>query len=314
MITAYVYKRGQIKRTKLAEVKRSRAWIRVVSPNEESVKKLSDYTKIPLEEIKESLEEEERPRITSEKYIELIYRTPLIENGEVTTFPLYIYIIRNKIITIEKEPYSTLSNIQANMESKKYKFLFKKGYGYFIFYILDKINDDFLTNIDKIAANIDVYEEVTKRDLKIKDIERIYEQSVTLSFFNQALIANVEVLNSLRKGYFKQFSKKDKVLFEELYYDALQILDTEKIQREAITNLFNLQSIISSARLNVFMKKLTLIALIISIPTMISGIYGMNFVNIPLRYHPFGFYITSGVIIIITIFALFYFRKSYWTQ
>ncbi|MBN2422677.1 magnesium transporter CorA family protein [Candidatus Woesearchaeota archaeon] len=312
MIEVFAYKQDVIKKTDLDNLNRTYSWIRVINPTEETIKKLASYTRIPVEEFLESLEEDERPRLTLKRYIELIYRSPLIEKGEVSTLPVYIYLFQDKIITIEKSEISILSKISSLMEKNKAKFLFKKGFAYFIFYILDKINDDFLTNIDRIAANIDVYEEVTKRELTRKDIEKIYEQSVTLSFFNQALIANIEVLNSLRKGYFKQFTPKDKQLFEELYFDALQILDTEKVQREAITNLFNLQSIIVSSRLNEFMKKLASIALIIAIPTMISGIYGMNFVNIPLKNHPLGFYITSFIIFVITCLMFLYFRKSKW--
>jgi magnesium transporter len=312
MIDVFSFKKDKIQKIKIEKLSKGKSWIRAVNPDHEEIKKLSKYTEIPLEELQESFEEDERPRITTEKYIEIIYRAPYLENDEITTLPLYIYIYKNRLITIEKKPNHVLTNIKESMDNNKFKFLFRKGYGYFIFFILDKINDEFLLNIDKIAANIDVYEEVTKRDLTRKDLEKIYEQSVTLSFFNQALIANIEVLNSLKKGYFIHFKEKDKELFEELYFDALQVLDTEKIQREAITNLFNLQSAISSSKLNEFIKKLTSIALIIAIPTLISGMFGMNFLNIPLRSHPYGFYITSFFILLISIFVFLYFRKSYW--
>ena len=137
--------------------------------------------------------------------------------------------------------------------------------------------------------------------MDVKDIEKLYDQSVTLSFFNQALIANIEVLNHLKKGFFKVIPKKDKVLFEELYYDLLQIIDTEKIQREIITNLINIHAVLASTRLNEFMKRLTILAIIIAIPTLFSGLCGMNFKNIPLANHPYGFYITTGIIMLITL-------------
>jgi magnesium transporter len=148
--------------------------------------------------------------------------------------------------------------------------------------------------------------------MTVKDIEKVYDQSVTLSFFNQALIANVEVLNALKKGYFKFIPAKNKVLFEELYYDVLQIIDTEKIQREAITNLINVHSILTSTRLNEFMKRLTAIALIVAIPTMLSGIYGMNFRYIPFVSHRYGFYIVSGIMILITLGFYYLFKKFDW--
>ena len=314
MIEIYSYTRGaeKIKKINLGEATRGIKWIRVVQPDPENLKLLSKNTGIPEAELQESLEEEERPKISVNKYLEIIYRAPYIVDNELETLPIYFYLFNDKLVTIEKKPLGILDEISKNMANNKSKFLFKKNLPYFIFHAMDKINDDFLMKIDKIAARVDIYEKFSKKEITVKDIELIYDQSVTLSFFNQALIANVEVLNALKKGYYKLIPAKDKVLFEELYYDILQILDTEKIQREAVTNLINVHSIITSTRLNEFMKRLTAIALIVAIPTMISGLYGMNFVNIPLKNHPYGFYITTFIVILITLGFYYLFKKFDW--
>ena len=272
---------------------------------------LSKHTKIPIEELKESLEEEERPKVSAKSYLEIIYRAPSIIDQELETQPIYFYLLENMLVTIEKKPLKIFENISENLSKNKNKFLFKKGFSYFIYYVIDRINDDFLMRIDKIADRIDIYENFSKKQMNVKDIEKIYDQSVTLSFFNQALIANVEVLNLLKKGYFKLIPRKDNGLFEELYYDVLQILDTEKIQREVITNLISVNSVLTTTRLNEYMKQLTLIALIIAIPTLLSGIYGMNFVNIPLADHKYGFHITSAIILFITFATYYLFTKKF---
>ena len=314
MIEVFSYTRGaeKIKKINLEDSSRGIKWIRVVQPDPENLKSLSKTTGVPEAELQESLEEEERPKISVNKYLEIIYRAPYIVDNELETLPIYFYLFPDKLVTIEKKPLGILDVISKNMSNNKSKFLFKKNLPYFIFHVMDNINDDFLMKIDKIAARVDIYEKFSKKEITVKDIELIYDQSVTLSFFNQALIANVEVLNALKKGYYKLIPGKDKILFEELYYDILQILDTEKIQRDAVTNLISVHSIITSTRLNEFMKRLTAIALIVAIPTMISGLYGMNFVNIPLKNHPQGFYITTFIVILITVGFYYLFKKFNW--
>ncbi len=311
-IFSYIKKFDKIKKIKLDDSSRGIKWIRVVQPDPENLKLLSKNTDIPESELQESLEEEERPKITVKKYLEIIYRAPYMVEGELETLPIYFYLFPDKLVTVEKKPLAILDEISKKMAKNKSKFLFRRNFPFFIAHVMDKINDDFLIKIDKIAARVDIYEKFSKKAITVKDIELIYDQSVTLSFFNQALIANVEVLNALKKSYFKLIPNKDKVLFEELYYDILQILDTEKIQREAVTNLINVHSIITSNRLNEFMKRLTAIALIVAIPTMISGLYGMNFANIPLKEHPQGFYITTFIVILITIGFYYLFKKFEW--
>jgi len=288
------------------------SWVRIVDPDPDTIKLVAQITKLPLSELQESFEEEERPKVASGDYLEIIYRAPSVVDNELETIPIYFYIFANKLVTIEKKPLKILDNLANNMSKNKSRFLFKKGFAYFVFYLMDKINDDFLLQIDKIAARIDIYENFSKKDMSAEDIEKLYDQSVTLSFFNQALIANVEVLNSLKKGYYKFIPRKDRINFEELYYNVLQILDTEKIQREALTNLINIHSILTSTRLNEFMKRLTVLALVIAIPTMISGIYGMNFQYIPLADHRYGFHILTALMFILILGFVYVFRKMDW--
>ncbi len=312
MIEAYCLHKDKVMKKKLDRIGKDKCWIRLIKPTPNEIEEVAKIVNIPYQEMIESLEEEERPRLTVMNYVEIIYRVPFVLEEEISTSPLYLYIVNSTMITIEKNPEPILDQVTSSFSKGKSRFLFKKGFPYFIHYVLDKVNDEFLLKINKIATNINIYEEVTKRDLTREDLEKIYEQSVTLSLFNQALIANLEVLNSLKKVHSKFFKQTDVALFEELYYDALQILDTEKVQREAITNLFNLQTALASSRLNEFMKKLTSLAIIMAIPTMISGIYGMNFTYIPLRHSPFGFYITAATIMLITISVLYVFRKANW--
>ena len=309
MIKIFTLRKDRINIIKPGQIGRHFVWIRCVKPTEEDIALLSEISNIPLEEFKESIEEEERPKVSHRKYLEIIYRAPFIEDDDLITLPVYIYIYKNLIITVEKQPDKTLTEISEFMSRNKRKFLFRKGHGHFIFYILDAINDRFLSHIDKIADKIEIFED---RLLTDKETEQIYDSSVALTYFNQALLANLEVLNTLRKCYFRVFREEDRALFAELYFDALHILDTEKIQRDVITNLFNLQSIISANRLNLFMKRLASLALIVMIPTFITGMYGMNFIYIPLKEHPYGFYITVLMMLLVAGLITVWFVKIDW--
>jgi magnesium transporter len=305
-------KTGNVKKEDLTKIKNKTSWVRIVSPDPTQLQLLSKETGVPIEELQESLEEEERPKVSSGKYLEVIYRAPYVLDDELETLPVYFYILENKLVTVEKRPLPVFDNISEDLSKNKKKFLFKKGFAYFIHFVIDKINDDFLIRIDRIASKIDIFENFSKKQMKVDDLEKLYDQSVILSFFNQALIANVEVLNLLRKGYYKQIPRKDRHHFEELYYDVLQVLDTEKIQREVLSNLINVHAVLASSRLNEFMKQLTIIALIITIPTILSGLFGMNFVHIPFREHPLGFYITTAGILGLTFIIYLIFSKKKW--
>ncbi len=283
-------------------------WMRCSSPDKDDITILAELSGINLDELTESVEEEERAKVTVEKYVEIVYHVPVSDaDGNIETIPLYMYIKGNFFITIEKKTNPVLATVARAMKAGNRRFLLRKQPGVMVQYILDKINDEYLRVIDRIGVRVDLFSE--SRELSVENIQKIYDSSVTLSYFNQALIANIEVLNNLRKSYFPGFTATIRREFGELYFDALQILDTEKIQRESVTNLFNLQSAMSAVRLNKFTKRITFFAVIIAVPTLISGLYGMN-VPLPFANSQYTFFAIILLIIFLAVLSLMWFRLT----
>ena len=283
-------------------------WIRVVQPSAEELERLATVTGIPYQEFKESIEEEERPRLLVKRYLELIYRTPhSYEQEGLQTSDLYVYIKNNLFITLENHRTNILDRFWSRCRRNKAKYLFS-SHGQFLFNLLDEINDEFLYFIDRIASNV---ENIQGRGERGFEASTLYSLNITSAYFNQSIIANLEVLNQLRKSHFKAFTQEDRNVFNELYLDKLQILDTEKVQREVIMNLIDIQSIVSTEKLNQTMKRLTALALVIAVPTMISGVYGMN-IPLPLSNSAHSFAIITGGMIGIVVALLIIMRRLRW--
>jgi len=291
--------------TWLRTIGRGSVWIRCVNPDQDKISLLSELTGIPVDDLKDSIEEDERPKLYAAKYLEIVYSIPATEEGDVLTRPFYMYLSGNVLVTIEKSASVVVNDLASAMKASKKRFLFKKPTDSFVMYLLDKFNDDFLRVIERISSRLDVFQE--KGTLSKESVEKIYDSSITLSYFNQALIANLEVLNELRKSYYKTFTQDTRGQFSELYFDVLQVIDTEKIQREGIANLFNMQAVITSNRLNDFMKRVTILAILIAVPTFISGIYGMN-IALPLQDNPYAFYILILIMVAIAMALILSFR------
>ena len=310
---AYTVKNDKIAEVPLDQLSKYKTtiWIRAINPSQKEIEFLAGITEAPIEEFKEFLEEDERPRLEVQNYLQLIYRCPYTENGEIITVPVTVFINKHLVVTIEKQKTAALDYIEALTQEGKRRFLYRKSPMTFLTYFVDKINDEFFAKIDKIADTVELFRE-RKHGLSREMTEKVYSLSVTLAFFNQSLLANIEVLNHLRKAYFRLITPKDKEHFDELYHDALQILDTEKVQREIVANLFNLQSVITSAKLNEFIKKLTLLALIMLVPTLLSGIFGMN-VPLPFAHDdPFAFYYILFFMFLITVGSIGFFKYMKW--
>ncbi len=282
------------KETSLSKKKESVFWIRIVSPTEEDVSLVAKKTRMNKKYLRECLElEESGPSVFLGATIKLVYSLPT-RKQEKRIAQLFLYAKKRFIVTAETRPIPLLENTMELAGKTGAKFLFANPPVGFIHYIVDKTNDEFLHEITRIGGIID---QIEKRAMHIdtKILESLYHQSVLLSEYNRALLGNLEVLNALKKTPCRLISDDDRESFGVDHAELGRTLDALTIQRDTIAALFNLQSGLASHRLSEVTKKLTAIASIIMVPTVVSGLYGMNFEHIPLAGHPYGFYIVTGV-------------------
>ena len=308
----YLNEKGVLTSTKKLEdfVIGNPTWIRMVNPSPEEINKVSTLTTIPEEEFIDFLEDEERSRIEQGKYLQIIYRTPISDKGEITTTSFCVFFINHTFITIERGNTFVLEKLATVLRAGKFKLLFKKSAGFFIYHILDNINDEFQESIKHIGLLVKKHK-MDYNNSSENQLLRIYSSNITLSHFSHALIANRDVLTALKKSRLKAFTKIDLERFDDLYYDILQLIDTKKIERDVLSTMFNFQTILASYRLNNFMKRITALALIIAVPTLISSIYGMN-VALPFEKNPYAFIGLMIIMMGLSVLGFIYMKKRDW--
>jgi len=102
-----------------------------------------------------------------------------------------------------------------------------------------------------------------------------------------------------------------------LYNDVTQLIDMEGTYRDILTGTLDIYLSSISNNLNQVMKTLTIVASFVLIPTLISGIYGMNFskaspYNMPELYWQYGYFFALGLMLFSIIFTYIFFRKKGW--
>ena len=133
-----------------------------------------------------------------------------------------------------------------------------------------------------------------------------------LVYFATSLRANGLILDKLtRYTKIKQYPE-DKELLEDVIIENKQAIEMTGIYRDIINGTRELSSTIINNRLNNVMKYLAAVTIVMSIPTIISGIYGMNLNpnGMPLSNTPFGFLIICGVTILLSGIAILILRKK----
>ena len=121
-----------------------------------------------------------------------------------------------------------------------------------------------------------------------------------------------EIISRIEKSDHKLIKKKTIQFYRDIYDHIIQLSDTIDIYREMIFSLMDMYMTSISNKMNEVMKVLTIMATIFIPLTFIAGIYGMNFDNIPELHYQYSYYILWGVMIVIFLGMLYYFKRKKW--
>lgn len=129
-------------------------------------------------------------------------------------------------------------------------------------------------------------------------------------YFTTALRSNEVVLEKMLKIDTIKHYPEDEDLLEDVIIENKQAIEMAKIYSDILAGTMDAFASIISNNQNMVMKFLAAITIVLSIPTMVSSFYGMNFANIPGGKHPYGFLIVTLAALLLTAIIVLIFRKK----
>ncbi len=295
----------------------SNCWINIYPPFDyEAIKGISDKLGIYIEYFTDALDIDEQSRYEEDDDVKFILINTPIRNEQIVhstrasfvTIPISIVIKDDVIITTSLYKNPVIDSIinqnrkLSNPDITTFVLnLFDQNINFFLYY-LKQINikfNDFEKTIDKAASN--------------SDFVKILHLQKSLIFFETSLRANNLMLVKMKRTNFlntRQNEDNDD-FFEEIIVENHQAIEmTEVYSRILDSSMQTISSIISN-NVNMVMKRLTGITMVLIVPSIISGLWGMN-VPLPLADNPFGFMILSFSALLVVLFiSLFFIRKNW---
>ncbi len=273
----------------------------------EDLAKISQRFEIDLEDLQDVQDLDERPRLQTEnKYTMLILRVPVnldVEERPYSTYPIGVFtngrdiiIVKNQLVPLRKDRvWLKLRNSTTP--------------GEVIYYLWETIIKSFEYTLDIVESTINNMEDRLLAELYPSQLDRFFQLSRDTIFMEAALKANMKVLRRLKRVHMIGKMALDTDQLEELEVDLDQQMGLSAIYRDLINNAMNAYDTIVGHNMSKVMKTLTSISLIVSVPTLIASLYGMN-VGLPLESDPFAFIIISLFSLIITVPLLFYLKSK----
>lgn len=288
-------------------------WINMESPTMEETRRVATHFDIDITDIIAALDDEESSRVDLEEgYTLILVDIPSEEirnnRNAYTTIPLGIILVKDAVITVCSQENMVMSMFAKN-RIKGFSTKKRMRFVYQIMFRTASVYQAYLRVIDRRRSEIEL--RAGRKNTEDMDLFDLHELESNLVYFATSLSANKLVLDRLtRYERIKQY-QDDKELLEDVIIENKQAIEMTNIYRDIIHGTRELISNIIDNRLNNTMKFLTSITLVMAIPTIISGIYGMN-VNdnwMPLSNTPHGFLIICVLITIVCIAVLVTLKK-----
>ncbi|WP_101772890.1 magnesium transporter CorA family protein [Peptostreptococcus faecalis] len=286
-------------------------WINVTEPTSNEIDEVSEMMNIERDVVAAALDDEESSRIESgEGYTLILIDIPMDTSDQKSsnyiTLPLGIILVKDHIITICSKQSRILNDfivghVKGFNTFMKTRFILQLLYRNATYYLL------YLRRIDRTTNTI---EKEIYKSMKNKELVQLMKLEKSLVYFSTSLTANEATLDRLLKLSSIKHYDEDEGLLEDVIIENKQAQQMAKIYGDILSRIMDAFSAIISNNQNNVMTYLTIVTIVMAVPTIISGLFGMNVKDIPFAETPLGFWVVIGLTALISLMSAIYLIKK----
>jgi magnesium transporter len=265
-------------------------------------------------------EHEDEPRPTLQGHGDYVFGVFLLARAAPEENCVYyqeigLVLTHDTIVTVRKTPAG-----RAPLELVQIKEALREhdSAGMIAYRIVDDIAEEYLDLVDDLDGEIDELEDLVETQPAERTRERISQLRHDLLHIRRTLTPMRDAVRRIVDGSVdvevgdEVFPHDVEIAFNAAYDKFLRAFDGLEFSRDLLASVRDYQQSKIANDQNEVMKRLTVIASIILLPTFIVGLYGQNFVHMPeLRWH-YGYAYSWGLIVVTTVLQLVWFRRRNW--
>lgn len=287
-------------------------WINIINPTREEIERISVEFQMPQDAVNDILDADERPRVEfDDTWSLVILRIPVESpsNGvPFQTVPLGIYLAANFTVTLCLKDNAILPIREPSPFREQYREI--TDVFNFILRLFLRSGSMYLKYLKQINQMTSLIEQDLEKSIKNKELNKLLMMEKCLVFFITSIKANEIVLARLRNSK-KITSEMNEDLLEDAFIENKQALEMAQIYSDIQSGMMDAFASVISNNLNDVMKKLTLISIILMIPTLVVSIFGMNVPN-TMENNIWALPVILAGSVILSFFGVILFRKRHW--
>jgi magnesium transporter len=186
------------------------------------------------------------------------------------------------------------------------------GADYLAYSLIDAIVDNYFLVLEKIGEKIEDIEDELVKNPTPEVLQSIHSLKRELIFLRKSVWPLREVISKLERWESPLIDKSIDIYLRDVYDHTIQVIDALETFRDMLSGMLDIYLSSVSNRMNEVMKVLTIIATIFIPLTLVAGIYGMNFRNMPELDIPLAYPTVLLSMLFVGLMMVGYFRKKKW--
>ena len=288
-------------------------WIGLFEPSEDEFESIRSEFDLHALAVEDAIQAHERPKL--EVYGEMVFivlkTARYVDPKEVINLgEILIFLGHDYIITVRHGEASELTGVRRQLEESPA--LLQHGPGAVLHAIVDRVVDDYAPAIAGLGEDIDQVEDQVFSGSRTNVAERIYKLKREVLQFAHAVGPLVDPVDRLARGKYGVIHDEVRTYFRDVNDHLLRAHDQLESYRDLLTSILQANLTQVGVRQNEDMRKISAYVAMAAVPTLIAGIYGMNFDHMPELGWELGYPLALALMAAIVGFLLWRFKRAGW--
>jgi len=234
-----------------------------------------------------------------------------LEGTELRMGEVAVFVGERYVLSVRHRARQGFSDVRARTEQEPE--LLRHGAAYVLYALMDAVVERYVPVIDTLSEEIESIEaRIFSGGTTRAHIQTLYELKRKLMTVQHATSSLMEATGKLCSGRVPPICAGMQDYFRDIYDHLVRINHTINSQRDMLTTVMSVNMSLIAMQESEVTKRLAAYAALFAVPTMIAGVYGMNFNNMPELDWVFGYPLAVVAMVVIDLYLYFRFRKAKW--
>jgi magnesium transporter len=287
-------------------------WVALKDPAPSEVAALQEEFGLHELAVEDAQKGHQRPKI--DEYgaaLFVVLRTIEVSGDDLQTGEVAIFVGPQYLISVRRDAQAGFADVRRRCEQEPD--LLRHGPAYVLYALMDTVVDRYVPVLDGLTAEIeDIEERIFSGQTTRAQIEALYSLKRKVMTLDHSTVPLLEVAGKLHGGRVPPACAGLDDYFRDVYDHLLRLKQSIDTLRDMVATAISVNLSLISIQENEVTKRLAAYAALVAVPTLVAGVYGMNFAYMPELQWRFGYPLTVATMVLIDLYLAYRFRKAKW--